>query len=118
MYREAISECRKSLEVNEEPYEKAILITALSKSGGRAEAIKLRDELKSETARHYVQSYFLAVADIALGEKDEAFAALEKDFAERSTSYSWIPVDPLFDDLRNDPRFKALMQKVESSKLD
>jgi serine/threonine protein kinase/tetratricopeptide (TPR) repeat protein len=118
MYREAISECRKSLEVNEEPYAKAILITALSKSGGRAEAIKLRDELKSASTRHYVPSYFLAVADMALGERDEAFAALEKDFAERSTSYSWIPVDPLFDDLRNDPRFKALMQRVESSKLD
>ncbi len=118
MYPEAISECRKSLELNEEPYAKAILITALSKSGGRAEAIKLRDELKSESARHYVPNYFLAVADIALGERDEAFAALEKDFAQRSTSYSWIPFDPLFDDLRNDPRFKALMQKVESSKLD
>ena len=118
MYPEAISECRKSLELNEEPYAKAILVTALAKSGGPAEAIKLRDELKSESARHYVPSYYLAVADTALGEKDEAFAALEKDFAERSTSYSWIPMDPLFDDLRDDPRFKALMQRVESSKLD
>jgi TolB-like protein/Flp pilus assembly protein TadD len=118
MYPEAISECRKSLELNEEPYAKAILIFALSKSGGRAEAIKLRDELKSETARRYVPSYFLAVADTALGDKDEAFAALEKDFAERSTSYSWIPVDPLIDDLRADPRFADLMQKVASSKTD
>jgi tetratricopeptide (TPR) repeat protein len=118
MYPEAISECRRSLELNEEPWGKSLLIAALSKSGARAEAVKLRDELKSETARRYVPSYFLAVADTALGEKDEAFAALEKDFAERSTSYSWISVDPLFDDLRDDPRFKALMQKVESSKID
>jgi serine/threonine protein kinase/tetratricopeptide (TPR) repeat protein len=118
MYQLAVSECRKSLEFNEEPYAKSMLIVSLSKAGGRAEATKLRDELKSETARHYVPSYYLAVADIALGEKDEAFAALAKEFAERSTSYSWIPVDPLFDDLRDDSRFKALMQKVESSKLD
>ena len=118
MYSLAIAEARKSLELNPEPYGKTILIAALAKSGGRTEATKLRDELKSEIGRRYIPSYYLAVADIALGEKDEAFAALEKDFAERSTSYSYIPVDPLFDDLRGDPRWAALMQKVESSKLD
>ena len=74
--------------------------------------------MKSEIGRRYIPSYYLAVADTALGEKDEAFAALEKDFAERSTSYSYIPVDPFFDDLRGDPRWVALMQKVVSSKLD
>jgi len=118
MYAQAIAEARKSLELNPEPYGKTILIAALAKSGGRTEAIRLRDELKSEIGRRYIPSYYLAVADIALGEKDEAFAALEKDFAERSTSYSYIPVDPLFDDLRGDPRWVALMQKVASSKLD
>ena len=118
MYAQAISEARKSLELNPEPYGKTILIAALAKSGRRTEAIELRDELKSEIGRRYVPSYYLAVADTALGEKDEAFAALEKDFAERSTSYSYIPVDPLFDDLRSDPRWVALMQRVASSKID
>jgi hypothetical protein len=60
----------------------------------------------------------VAIADTALGEKDEALTALEKDFAERSTPFSWIPIDPLFDDLRADPRWVALMQRVASSKLD
>jgi serine/threonine-protein kinase len=118
MYREAIASCRKSLELVKEPYAKAILIAALAKGGDRAEAIKLRDELKGESARGYVPSYFLAVANIALGDKDEAFAALEKDFADRSASYSYIPVDPLFDDLRADPRFTALMQRLAAAKLE
>ena len=74
--------------------------------------------MKSEIGRRYIQSYYLAVADIALGEKDEAFAALEKDFTDRATSYSYIPVDPFFDDLRADRRFVALMQRVASSKID
>ena len=43
--------------------------------------MKLRDELKSEIAARYVASYFVAIADTALNEKEGAFAALEKDFA-------------------------------------
>ena len=80
--------------------------------------MKLRDELKSEIARRYVASFFVAIADTALGEKDEAFVALEKDFADRATSFGWIPVGPLFDDLRGDSRWAALVQKVASSKID
>jgi len=118
LYSQAIAECRESLRLNPEPWGKGLLAVALAKSGARAEAMKLRDDLKGEIASRYVASYFVAIADTALGEKDEAFAALEKDFAERSTHFSWIPIDPLFDDLRADPRFKTLMQKVESSKLD
>jgi tetratricopeptide (TPR) repeat protein len=118
MYSQAIAECRRSIELNPEPWGKGLLAVALAKSGGRGEAMKLRDELRSEIARRYVASYFVAIADTALGERDEAFAALEKDFAERSTHFSWVPIDPLLDDLRADPRWVALMQRVESSKLD
>jgi tetratricopeptide (TPR) repeat protein len=105
MYSHAIAECRESLKLNPELWGKALLTAALARSGGRAEATKLRDELKSETAGRYVASYFVAIADTALGEKDKAFAALEKDFVERSTYFSFVPIDPLFDDLHTDPRW-------------
>lgn len=118
MYGPATAEARKSLELNPEPYGKTILIAALARSGERAEAIKLRDELKSEIGRRYIQSYYLAAADTALGEKDAAFAALENDFADRATSYAYIPVDPLFDDLHADERWATLMQKLASSKIN
>jgi tetratricopeptide (TPR) repeat protein len=120
MYSQAIAECRQSLKLNPEPWSKALLAVALARSGGRGEALKLRDELKSEIAGRYVASFYVAIADTALNEKDEAFAALEKDVAERSTYISWIPTNPLplFDDLHTDPRWAALVQKVASSKID
>jgi eukaryotic-like serine/threonine-protein kinase len=118
MYKEAISELHKSLELNEDPFAKALLIRALAKSGERAEAIKLSDELYSESARRYVPNYFLAMASIALGEKDEAIALLEKDVAERGSYITTIKIDPVLDDLRDDPRFATLLQKVAAAKLD
>jgi serine/threonine-protein kinase len=118
MYQEAISESRKSLELSESPYGKALLIASLARSGARTEGLKLREELKSESARRYVPSYFLAVASIALGEKDEAFAALERDFAERAPCYSWFAVDPLLDDLRGEQRFADLTRRVAAAKID
>ena len=55
---------------------------------------------------------------MALGDNDSAIAALDKDIAAHETYMQWIPVDPELDDLRKDQRFAALVQKVESSKLD
>jgi len=118
MYQEAISECRKSLELNESPYAKTQLIISLARSGNRAEAIKLHDGLKAESARSYVPGYFLAVGSLALGQKDEAFAALEKDFLERAPFFAWIATDPLLDEVRDDPRFVDLERRAASAKFD
>ena len=118
MYQESISECRKSLELNESPYAKSQLIISLARSGNRAEAIKLREALKADAARSYVPGYFLAVACLALGEKDEAFAAIERDFADRAPFFAWIDTDPLLDEIRDDPRFLDLQRRVALAKSD
>ena len=80
--------------------------------------MKLLDELKTESTRRYVPGYFLAPAYLALGDRDTAIAMLDKDFEERGTYMGWIEIDPEWDGLRADPRFAALVKKVETSKLD
>jgi hypothetical protein len=55
---------------------------------------------------------FSAAADYAmLGEKDAAFAALEKAFTHR-TGVVDINVDPRLDTMRSDPRFADLLHRV------
>jgi adenylate cyclase len=58
--------------------------------------------------------YFLAVAYTDLGRKDQAFAYLQKAFEQRDGPHrlTWAPVDPMFDELRSDPRFDALVRRV------
>jgi TolB-like protein/DNA-binding winged helix-turn-helix (wHTH) protein len=56
--------------------------------------------------------YLLAVACSRAGDKDEAFAWLEKAFSARSVWLTWINVDPQMDDLRGDPRFASLVHRM------
>jgi eukaryotic-like serine/threonine-protein kinase len=112
MYAEAIVEYRKSLALNDDPFAKALLARALAKSGKRGEALQLIEQLKSDSAKRYVANYCLAIAYAALGEKEEALVLLEKDIAERSSFVSYSAGEPALDDLRDDPRFRDLLRRM------
>ncbi|MGH9967013.1 MAG: tetratricopeptide repeat protein [Pyrinomonadaceae bacterium] len=117
-YREAIAEFRKALALNDDPWVKALLARSLAKSGQRGEAGKMLVELESESARRYVPSAGLAVVFAALGEKDKAFVWLEKDVTERTPRPPLFSVNPVFDDLRDDPRFADLVRRIALAKTD
>ncbi|MBL8186177.1 MAG: tetratricopeptide repeat protein [Blastocatellia bacterium] len=81
---------------------------AYAKSGRRSEAEAVISEYSSDRAYDGANA---AIVYGALGEKDKAFAALEKGFA-RKEDMGRMRVDPLFDDLRDDPRFKDLLRRM------
>jgi TolB-like protein/Tfp pilus assembly protein PilF len=117
-YNEAIDEYRKVPGLSSDPYLRALLARALAKTGQKAEAVKIRDEILAESERQYVPGNALALAFAGLGEKDKAFFWLEKDVADRASRSAQYATNPVWDDLRDDPRFAALILKVERSKLD
>ncbi len=49
---------------------------------------------------------------IGLDNKDEAFAWLEKAFADRISDLVYLQTDPLLDPLRSDPRFQVLVRRM------
>ncbi|MBA3351340.1 MAG: protein kinase, partial [Blastocatellia bacterium] len=117
-YKEALTSFRRSMALNVDPYAKALFILTLAKAGERVEAMKLRGELRADSKRRYIGGYILAIADVAVGEFDTALAEIEKDLVERGGYTPIIAIDPALDDLRGDPRFTALVKKVEASKLE
>ena len=117
-YGAAITEYRKALTLDDDPWVKALLARSLATSGQRAEALKLLAELQAESQHRYVTSAGLALVFGALGEKDKAFVWLEKEVAERSPRTPLLSVNPLFDDLRDDPRFQALLRRITLAKRD
>lgn len=118
MYREAITAYRKSLELNPDPYGKSLLALALSKTGVRAEAVKLRDDWQPSQPDVTSPATILPLPNMAIGDGDTAFALLEKNIAERGPQCPAFAIDPILDELRSDPRFAILVKKVESSKID
>ena len=47
-----------------------------------------------------------------LGDKERAFAYLERAYQERVGRMVWLNVDPLLDPLRSDSRFKDLVRRI------
>ena len=112
MYPEAIAEARRALELNNGSSTKGFLGLWLAKSGQRNEASKLLAELKQEAARDYVQAYTFAVIYLGLGDKEEALNWLEKHMSARSETANAYAVAPELDDLRSEPRFKAMLKRM------
>jgi hypothetical protein len=56
--------------------------------------------------------YTVATFHVALGEKDKAFAALNKSYEKREFQLTLLKVDPRLDLLRGDARFGELLKKV------
>jgi serine/threonine-protein kinase len=81
-------------------------------AGRKVEANKTLDELLELNRRRYVTPVALVQVYIGLGDKDRAFAWLEKAYQERSYFMAYLKVIPVADPLRSDPRFDDLLRRM------
>jgi TolB-like protein/Flp pilus assembly protein TadD len=81
-------------------------------SGKKYHALQTVERLKRLRKSRYVQPNFIALIYAALGDIEEAFRWLERAYEERDEDLALLKVDPRFDGLRADPRFKSLMERV------
>src|SRR6266446_6835641 len=111
---EAISEYQKAIEVsNGDQDATASLAHAFAAIGRRAEAEKILHDFERKSKSGYVSPYMIATIYAGLGEKDKAFAFLERAYQERSLDVSWfLKADLRIVNLRSDPRFQDLVRRV------
>jgi tetratricopeptide (TPR) repeat protein len=89
-----------------------VIAHAYAKQGKRAEAEQQISKLRDLMKERYLRTYYLAAIYAALGDKDKAFAELEVSFAEKDCFLGRIAIDPDMDSLRDDPRFKSLVKRM------
>ena len=121
MQKEAIAEWVNALTLTGEKEEAAILQQTYATSGFdaavRKSAEKKLEGLNAKIARgEYVPAAELVKICIRSGDKEQAFVWLAKAVQERNRLAWELKINPLFDPLRSDPRFEALVQKVVAEK--
>jgi tetratricopeptide (TPR) repeat protein len=91
----------------------AALAHAYAVTGKKAEAEKILRDLQQKSKTTYVSPYLLATIYAGLGEKDSAFRLLEEAYHERALEITWaFKSDLRIDNLRSDPRFQSLLQRI------
>jgi TolB-like protein/Tfp pilus assembly protein PilF len=116
MYEEALTEFQKEKELSrglDFILDSWIGFTYVQ-MGKRSEAQDMLDDLierkkRQGDKRTIIASFFY----FALGKHDQGFEALEKDIKERAINGPWrLKISPVYDSVRSDPRFIALLKQV------
>jgi tetratricopeptide (TPR) repeat protein len=113
MFEEAIAEFQKASSLSGgEPTTLGALGHAYAVSGRKDRAHNVLVELKQLSRRRYVAPFEIAVIYIGLGEKDLTFEWLERAYRDHSAFLAYLKVDPRFDSLHGDSRYRDLRHRM------
>ena len=81
-------------------------------AGRTEQAREVLDFLLERRRNRYVPGTMIAAIYGALGEPDVAFEWLDRAYEELDWFLAWLKVDPMYDPLREDPRFATLLERM------
>jgi TolB-like protein len=114
--RAAIPELEKAAAMEAPPFVTAYLGYAYGAAGDRTRALATIEELKKKSVHTYLPPFNLAIVHLGLGEIDRTMDLLEQASADDSQWMMYLKTDRIFDPLRANPRFIALMKKCHFAK--
>lgn len=112
-FSEADAEFRKALALSGEDVE---LLSArghfYATVGEKDKANEVLRQLEVFARSRYVPAYLAARIHVGTGNFDRAFQLLEQAREERYGYLAYLKVEPMWDDIRGDPRFEELVSRV------
>jgi serine/threonine-protein kinase len=110
---EAFSHLQRAMsQAGAAPETVAMVGVAQARAGRVAEARAWLATLEERAATSYVSPVLFAQLHVALGDPGAALSSLERAVEAHATDLVWIGVRPVFDAVRLDPRFEALIQRI------
>ena len=109
---EAVAKLRKAKAMESPGFVSAWLAYAYGASGDRAAAMAEADDLKKRSLHGSVTPFNRALIALGLGDRAATLDALEQAYAADSQWLGWLGLDKIFDPLRSEPRFVALLKKL------
>jgi len=111
-FEEAIPFLLKARTLGAPPFLTAFLSYAYGAAGDRAKATAELEALKEMSPDGVVAPFNLALVYLGLGDHGRAIDELERALAADSQSLGWLGRDAIFDPLRSEPRFVALLKRL------
>jgi len=113
MWKESIATYQKFLQLSGgSPLAVCFLGLSYASSGQKSEAVKMLNQLNKVSKLRYVSPLYKGLIYVGLGQNNKALKHIEEAFAEREPLLAYLKVDPIFDNLRSESRFKALLKKM------
>jgi len=109
--RAAIPKLEKANAMQAPPFVAAFLGYAYGLAGDKARALATIEEIKKMRVDDFVPPFNLALVYLGMGDHARALGYLEQASATDSQWMMYLKVDRVFDPLRTEPRFIALMKK-------
>jgi TolB-like protein/Tfp pilus assembly protein PilF len=113
--KESVAEREKIVSLSGSPELAASIEEVFSKSGYNGVLRSWLDGMMVISKYGYVSSYDIAQIYARMGEKDKTLTWLEKAYGEHDSGLVSLAVDPLFDNVRSDPRFRDLLRRLKLS---
>ena len=111
-YKEALEIWRRSFAAKGDPQAQEALGNGTSESDYRAALTNVANLMIARSYTAHVTPWQIATLFTRAGKKNEAFDWLEKALVVRDPNMSYISIDPIFDYLRDEQRFKALLRQM------
>jgi TolB-like protein/Tfp pilus assembly protein PilF len=89
---------------------------AYAKAGREKEARKILDKLLNLSEEKYVDPYYIAYVYMGLRDREKAFEYLEKCLDVGDMYVFYLPIDPTFAELHEDPRYQEIMRRIGLNK--
>ncbi|MCW9097532.1 MAG: hypothetical protein OQJ93_09090, partial [Ignavibacteriaceae bacterium] len=82
-------------------------------AGKKDEAIKILQEFTERSKTEDIASFNYVPIYIGLKDYDKVFALLNKSYEEKYGLLLYLKVDHMFEDLKSDPRYEELVEKID-----
>ncbi len=109
-FQDALEELKKAADFTAEP--RATIGYVYGRMGRAADARKVIADLQELSKKEYIAPVDFAKVYIGLGDKNQAFAWLEKGYQQRDFWLLFLKGEPTYDPLRSDPRFLDLLRRI------
>ena len=112
-HKEGLDELQKAASLSgDSPLYMAQVGVSLALAGEKKEALRVIRELQDTSGKRYVSPYGFAQIYATLNDKQQTYKWLEVAYLDRAVWMSYLAVDPLFDSIRSEARFRDFLRRV------